>query len=54
MTEKDIREIFEKLNIVEEPLSSNYDPDDFARHLMNTLNTEEISYAMNTTLNAFE
>ena len=51
MSEKDIKEIYEQLNIVAKPLSSNYNPDEFAKTLMNSAKIEdEISYSVNTTL----
>ena len=51
MTEKDLRELYQKLKIVEKPLSANYTPDEYAKALMNSLKPgEEISYSVNTTL----
>lgn len=54
MSEKDIKEIYKRLNIVEKPLSVNYTPDEFAKTLINSSRIEdEISYAVKTTLIAY-
>ena len=51
MTEKDFKELYEVLKIVEKPLSVNYTPDEYAKALMSSLKPEEeVSYSVNTTL----
>ncbi len=52
MSKKDIEKLYQQLNIPEKPLSSNYTPDEFAKHLMRSTKTKnEISYSVRTTLN---
>ena len=40
MTEKDIEELFEKLNIEVTPLPSDYSPEEFGKNLMRLTKSE--------------
>ena len=52
MTEFDINELFQELEINKEPLPSNYTPDEYAKRLMSKyLPSKPIYYSSGTVLN---